>query len=190
MGVWMNGAPEKLSSRHLVMALMIAAGWRQKDIAAKLGYTQNRVSIICSSPLFRVQVDRLQKELRESTVADVVHRIATEAGPSMNVMVELRDHALNENVRLGAAKDILDRNPRIARVSKVEEDRTLKISFGAPELRQMFGAMLEDEGKPVPSVIETTAFPIMGREQAVNKPKRARPLDEVIEEMEAAEAEL
>jgi hypothetical protein len=173
------------------MALMTAAGWRGKDIAAKLGVSPHRISIIASSPLFKIQVDRLQKEMRESTVADVVHRIATEAGPSLDVLVELRDHAVNEHVRFSSARDILDRNPHVARVQKVEEDRTLRIVFGAPELRQMFGALLEDDGKPVPSIIETTALPVgpLGSVK-IGGPKKARPLDEVIEEMEAAEAEL
>lgn len=182
-----GGPPERLNNRHLLMALMVAAGWRQKDIAAKLGFNPNRVSIICGSPLFKAQVQNLQRELRESTVADVVHRIATEAGPSLDVMVELRDHAQAEPVRLSAAKDILDRNPKLARVSKVEGESSLRVSFGAPELRQMFGALLEDDGKPR-LVLDATALPPRnGKTETENgAPIRARPLEELIEAAEAA----
>ena len=59
--------------------------------------------------------------------------------------MELRDHAENESVRNKSANDLLDRHPVLARRTHHEEERTIRISFGPAEIRQIFDARVLGE---------------------------------------------
>ncbi|MGH8596627.1 MAG: hypothetical protein ACREXT_08215 [Gammaproteobacteria bacterium] len=133
--------PDKLGSRHFLMALMHAAGFRNVDIARQLGYTESRVSIIINSPLFQAQVRDLQGELRDATLGDAMATIEREAGNSVRVLVDIRDAGENGNVRRLAANDLLDRHPSFARRSANTEEHVVRVSFGPRELAQMLRAL-------------------------------------------------
>lgn len=136
----MVGAPSKLNARHFLCALMHAAGFTNRKIADHLGYHENRISIILSSPLMQAQIRELQGELRTSTVEDVMGIIEREAGRNVNVLIELRDNAEESNTRRLAANDLLDRHPRFAKRTHHEEERTIRIAFGPAEIRQILDA--------------------------------------------------
>ena len=179
-----GGPPDQLNARHQLVALMRAIGLTNKQIAEKLGYDENRVSIIAGSPLFKAQVYQLQKDIRESTLTEVVTRLQQEAGPTLDVLVQLRDFGMpGDTVRLGAAKELADRIPALQKVSRIEEERTIRLVLGGPELQQMRQALEEDNGTP-PKVIDVIPLPANGTE-----PIRARLLHEAIAELEAADAE-
>ena len=130
-----GGHPEQLTPRHKIIALMIAAGWKQKDIAIELGFHENRVSIIASSPLFRVQVYEIQKQMREGLIEDVNELIKAEALPSVRKIVELRDGAEAETVQLAAATSILDR--AAPKITRHEEDHSLTIYLSKDDVGVM-----------------------------------------------------
>lgn len=136
----MVGAPTKLNARHFLCALMHAAGFTNRKIADHLGYHENRISIILSSPLMRAQIKELQEELRAGTIEDVMGIIEREAGNNVRVLLELRDHAEESNTRRLAANDLLDRHPRFAKRTHHEEERTIRIAFGPSEIRQILDA--------------------------------------------------
>lgn len=136
----MVGAPTSLNARHLLVALMHAAGFTNRKIADHLGYHESRISIILSSPLMQAQIRELQAELRSSTIEDVMSIIEREAGNNVRVLLELRDHADNESVRNKSANDLLDRHPVLARRTHHEEERTIRIAFGPAEIRQILDA--------------------------------------------------
>lgn len=152
----MVGAPTELNARHFVLALMHAAGFRNCDIARHLGYTENRVSVVLSSPLMQAQIRDLQNELRSSTIEDVMGIIEREAGPSVAVLLELRDSAQSENVRLAAANDVLDRHPRFAKRTHRDEEHTVRITFGPAELKQILDAKALTSSS-LPTLNETIA---------------------------------
>lgn len=135
-----GGHPDQLKARHNVIALMVAAGWKQKDIAEQLGFHENRISIIAQSPLFRVQVQDIQKKMREGLIDDVNELIKAEVVPSMRKLVELRDHASGEpgeSIQLSAANALLDRGaPKVTR-QELDYSLTIKLS------REDVGVMAE-----------------------------------------------
>lgn len=141
----MVGAPTSLNARHFLVALMHAAGFTNRKIADHLNYHENRISIILSSPLMKAQIAELQGELRMGTLGDVAAIIEREAGPSVQVLLEIRDDAMlrlspqGQSVRKSASEAILDRS-RFAKRTHHEEERTIRIAFGPAEIRQILDA--------------------------------------------------
>ena len=147
--------PTRLSERHHLMALMLLAGYRQCDVATALGYTENRVSILANSPLFKAQMADLRQQLRDSTIADAMTLIEREAGNSVRVLVDIRDTAAGpsaDNVRRLAANDLLDRHPAFGRHAKTETEHVLRIAFSAADVRQMQAALPTPQAPTSPEV--------------------------------------
>ncbi len=142
-----NPPPRRLNNRHLLLALMVASGWRQTDIARHLGYHPNRVSIILGSPLMKSHVLALQKDLREGHIDDVLTKLARETGNSVDALVALRDHAENPSVQLGAASKLLDKGLDVLAPPVTMPSQPL---FGEEVLQALVEVMAEDEGLPPP----------------------------------------
>lgn len=145
-----GGHPDQLKARHNVIALMVAAGWKQKDIAEQLGFHENRISIIAQSPLFRVHVQDIQKKMREGLIDDVNELIRAEAIPSMRRLVALRDHASGEpgeNTQLAAANSLLDRGA--PKVTRQELDYSLTIKLSKEDM-----GVMEEVAEELGEVIE------------------------------------
>lgn len=171
-----TNTPTASNDRHLAMAMMFAAGHRNRDIARALRYDENRVSILRNSPLMRAQVEQLQRDMRERTFGDVIARLQREAGPTLDVLLALRDTSAKDDVRLGAARELFDR--QVPKVTRTQEDRTLRIEFGLATLRQMAAAVDEADDDP-PALVGN------GHEGGVLhvapiRPVVARSLDDVI----------
>ena len=157
----MNGAPEKITLRHEALAYALLSGLTQREAATKLGYTESRVSIICSSPLFQALVSDLRSRLRGVTIGGVVDRILKEGEKSVEVIVGIRDGRggngevidVDHRTRLTAATYLVDKNPHIAAMKREEATPTVKIQFEGDALRLLATAVAEDEGRPVPVAI-------------------------------------
>lgn len=134
---------DSLNSKHMLLALGVAAGKTNRELAEALDYNEQYVSQVKASPLFQAQLLRLQKDMTERTMSDVVGRIIGEADRSVDVLVELRDHAENEHVRLHSATEFLDRNPATRKVQKTESESVTKIVFSADDVRRMVQARAE-----------------------------------------------
>lgn len=165
---------QRLNNTHGIIALMYAAGWKQRRIAEALGYNENRISVICNSPLFQAEAKRLQRELASSTIMEVVDRIALETGRSLDTIIELRDHAENESVRKDCAFGILDRHPDTAKRQRTDEERTLRIVFGREDLARLTAVAAEDGPLSLPS--SSTEAPVNGGDGRIV----ARTLDEAL----------
>lgn len=167
-----GGPPDKLTEKHRLIAYMVIAGKTNIEIGRTLGYHPTRISIIRQSPLFQALTAQLQKELQRSTVGDIVDRIMREAGPSVDTIVELRDAAESENVRLAAAQDLLNRNPQTAKISRTEEDRTVRVVLDGDAMRRMASVIAEDEGRAdaIPAIATAVS----------DSPLRPRTLDEAL----------
>ena len=145
-----NPIPRTLNARHLLIALMVASGWRQTDIATHLGYHPNRVNIILSSPLMKSHISALQRELREGHVDDVLARLARETGNALDTLVDLRDNAENPSVRLGAATKLFDKGLDLLAPEVTSPTQPL---FGDDVLAALATVMAEDEGRPAPKAL-------------------------------------
>lgn len=141
----------KLTPRHHHMAYMVAAGKRNKDIAQVLGYTENRVSIIRSSPLFQQLVYQLQQEISARAIDDIVEGIIQEGPASLTRMKELRDQTENLSVAYNAAGFLLEKNPKVAGI-KAAAEAGVRIALDADAMRRMEVAVAEDEGRTLPAV--------------------------------------
>ena len=100
-----------LWERHKEIMRRLVAGERQKDIADDLRMTYSRMSIICNSPAFKTQLERMSLGA-DNNALDIDSRITALSSDAMSLM----EDALQDNVmaiapkdRLGIAKDILDR---------------------------------------------------------------------------------
>lgn len=126
----------KLSPKHTLMAYMRASGVKQTEIAQRLEMSYNQVHMICSSPLFKVQVAEIQKQIRDGTVEDVLEMIRLEGPNSVRKLVTIRDTGWKEADQLAAANSLLDRGPA-PKKHQVEEDRTLRIIIARDEAQVM-----------------------------------------------------
>jgi hypothetical protein len=139
----MEGAPTKLSPRHRLLALMIAAGHTNRDIATTLGYSESRISVIRSSPFFQALVEDCVGDIRNRGAQSVVEEIILEGRASVRRLRELRDQGDELAVARAAADSLLDRNPQTAKHSHREENREIRVTWGPETLAAMQSGMKE-----------------------------------------------
>lgn len=101
---------KKVKERHKMVVMLHVTGWKNNEIAAAMGYTQGRVSIILSSKRPELQAVRAEAAQRvlDNTV-DLQAKFALYAPDALDRMVEIMNQTEDvANARL-AAKDVLDR---------------------------------------------------------------------------------
>ncbi len=152
----MDTLSSPVARRQYLMALMYVSGLSKAEIAKRLGYTAQHVSIVVDSPLFREFASELQRELRDSTLGTLTDRIEREAMPSLDVIVGIRDGDFDDHqrakVQQDAAKFILGdlhMDRRMPKVTKQENDGVLHVSFGPDALKQMLSAQAEVTGETI-----------------------------------------
>lgn len=100
----------KVKERHKMVVMLEVAGWKNNEIAAAMGYTPGRVSIILSSKrpeLLQVRNEAAQR-VADNTI-DMQAKFALHAPDALKRMVAIMGQTEDTaNSRL-AAKDILDR---------------------------------------------------------------------------------
>lgn len=136
--------PQRLRNRHLaIMELMVARpSADQNDLAAELGYTPSRFSIIVNSPLFLYAFKEYRRE-HMAKVSDLAAEATTVALTFSKEVIE------NENidipVRQNSARDILAQGHAKA----VERRANLNVDVPVPpELMAGLGTVLTEIQKP------------------------------------------
>jgi hypothetical protein len=156
--------PTKLNERHRLIAFMKLGGAGRDEIATALDYEPTYVSAITESPMFKALMDHLRAEMRHKTVGSVVDRIIAEGPASIETLVTLRDHAESEQVRTVAARDLLDRNPDTAKVSREDRRVETRIVIDSRALARIAGVMAEDGGTVAePQPLDVTLPPAAAR---------------------------
>jgi len=143
----MSPVPTKLNARHRLIALLVAAGYRNTQISATLGVTEARISTIKRSGLFQILVHDIQRQFVTGTLDQVLRTLALEAGNNVAAMIEVRDHAARDSDRLSAARSLLFDGylDRVAPVQKHEvHESTLRIQIGTVDLDRMRRTLVED----------------------------------------------
>jgi hypothetical protein len=165
-----------------MIAMLVANGQTNVQIAAIVGMHPNRIGTITGSPLFQALVREYQRELLNK-LADITERLHAEAMPTLNKLVALRDTGAKEEVQLGAANSIADRIPALAKKVKHEEEKTLRILFGH-DVEAILEAVSEDRGEPyqrrLSAATAETTFPVPTKIVAV-------PLDQLIDSLTVEE---
>lgn len=91
---------------HRIMLMLKAQGFSNKEIATITGYEQAHVSIILRQPWARQRLLDLINKEGKNAISEVIRG---ECANSVFTLVELRDDAESETVRLGAANALIDR---------------------------------------------------------------------------------
>jgi len=116
----MGRIPEKMSDsvskmslgyirpHHREIARRLVLGQRQSQICKELGMSPDRMSIIVNSPLFKIELKRLERE-RDSGVADVTKTLQELAPVALESVERTMYSAKSERLRFEAAESILDR---------------------------------------------------------------------------------
>jgi hypothetical protein len=91
---------------HRTAAYLIAAGIKPKDVAAELEVAESTVSNWLRQPWFQANVNEI---LNDKFGGDITSMLKSAATTAVLVTMDLMNNSIDERVRLGAAKDILDR---------------------------------------------------------------------------------
>ena len=182
--------------KRFLLALMYVSGLTHAEMAEKTGYNVQSLQSIVKSDLFQAQVDQLRKEMKESTLATVLGQIEDQAIPSLETITDIRDSLDMDpqvsRLRLDAAKFLFgdlyfDRvHPKITRN---ESENVTRITFDGTAMKQMMEAMAEGRGEIIEmTVIDDTAQIAVADLPPV--PQKAEPIEQVIEELEAEDADV
>lgn len=123
--------PKKLSENHRMMALMVAAGMSNQEIAKQLGFTPGRVSVIKSSPLLQTLVEQHRREILTFGIKNAVDKLIGDAPFNVDFIRSVRDGEFTDpeeaRVRLSAAGMLFDRQIPRKSESEVKNTHTITV---------------------------------------------------------------
>lgn len=149
-----GGVPKKMSERHRLVALLTAAGLKNKAIGKQLGFTQGRLSIIKKSPLFQAIVEQHRAKIADLGLRDAVAKIVGDAPANIDFIRKVRDgyfegdDAEHLRIRMGAAGVLLDRqvSKKVESTSTVNNTHRFLVE---DRRRREIEADCEDIGEPI-----------------------------------------
>src|SRR5208337_4226133 len=109
----MSASQEKMSlgyvrPRHREIARRLVLGHSQARIARELGLNEGRLSIVCNSALFKIEVAKLERERNQST-CDVTRQIKELAPVALEVLERTMYNTKSDKIRMDIAGSLLDR---------------------------------------------------------------------------------
>ncbi len=143
-----NGKDLKsLNGKHREVMRRLGEGATQMQIAEQMGVSLDALSLICNSPLFRDELDKVL-EKKAYVVADRLEDLANEA---LDNIKGLMRNARSEMVKKGAAESILDR----AGYSRLEK-KQLFVTTGEDVIKELNRKRAEEakDVTPPPSEAE------------------------------------
>jgi hypothetical protein len=101
-------SPKEIRRRHELVCALHACGWRGKDIAEHVGYSQSRVSIIVNDPRSREIIDSYAGAF-SSIATDVKEKLEFLSIEAVEEVAQVMRSAEKDETRLRAAFGVLDR---------------------------------------------------------------------------------
>lgn len=98
-----------LNPRHRRLAQLAAMGKKNIEIAATLGYSESRVSVLLNNSLIQAEIRRIEDRAFED---DIGPRLRSLAEPAMNVLVEClldRTGRYKENQKTDVARWLIEK---------------------------------------------------------------------------------
>jgi hypothetical protein len=93
----------------------LCTGQTQHEIATELSINEGRLSIICNSPLFKVELAKMERDVREraiKNIGDVTARIAKLQDPALSVLEDIiinpKEKDISLNLRQKTAVTVLE----------------------------------------------------------------------------------
>lgn len=136
----MLARPKRARARHRLIVMLHEAGWRGKDIAKTLGYTDARVSLILSSrhpELLEVR-EKFASEIADN-IRDVHTRFKLYANEMVDVMVRHARQTQDLPTSRLAARDML----HMAGFTPVKRQFLVSANLPAEELSRVLGKLGE-----------------------------------------------
>lgn len=93
---------------HREIARRLVLGQNQATICRALDMTEGRMSIICNSPLFKIEIRRLE-DLRDTGVGNVTEQLRELSPIALEVVERTMYDRTNKRLSFNAAESILDR---------------------------------------------------------------------------------
>ena len=123
-----------LWERHKEIMRRLVAGDRQVDIAREMQMTQSRMSIICNSPAFKTQLERLSMGA-DNNALDVQDRVTALSSDAMSVLEDVLQNGegVPKKLQVDVARDIMDR----AGHGAVKKTATITATLGADDIAEM-----------------------------------------------------
>jgi hypothetical protein len=173
-----GGPPDRMSPKHRLIAMLVAAGQSNVEIAETVGLHPSRIATIAGSPLFQALVREFQSDM-VARISDVTARLHAEAGPTLAKLLALRDGAQKEETQLAAANSLADRIPALSRKA-LEGERTLRVLLSA-DVEPLVEAIALSRGQ-VPRAILPAApgAAVVNRGARANGAIVAPPIDELL----------
>ena len=119
---------EELNDRHRAIAQMEIMGWKNKQIARELDCHQMTIHRVRSSPIYKIYVSDLRKQVEEASVFDAVKYLDRITPKLLRRLEYLSENAESENVQVTANLGLLDRS--MPKVTKTQHEETKIIEFG------------------------------------------------------------
>lgn len=129
--------PDKINLRHRALMRRLVSGMTLSQACEDLGYSLPRASVIVNSPLFKGEQEKMAKNVDKGFVDAEAGRLAADPtrlalDNSKEKAVKTLKGALDDhsgNVRVSAAKDILDRTG-YAKEDKIKANILMEPSQG------------------------------------------------------------
>lgn len=93
---------------HREIARRLVLGQRASDIARDIGMTASRLSIIINSPLFKIELQRLE-DVRDEGVGNIGKTLKELSPVALEVIERTMYQARSEKLKFEAAQDVLNR---------------------------------------------------------------------------------
>lgn len=172
----------------MLVAFLEANGRNNKEIASEMGISVSSVAKAKAHKLYPACVANMRDHLAEhaaNRAVSLAEEFDEEAYSAFGTVKELHKHASMETVRLGAAKDILDRAPSAPRARKYEESAPkMIIQLGVSAVENMRQA-LSDGGAKVGlqrfDALLSDKLPLEPEKEAKNTEVRAISFDDLPE---------
>lgn len=101
---------KELTSRHeAIMQALVIEGRTPRDICQEFGFTESRLSILRSSPLWKESEGRLRQELKSEKVQKALSRMESLTENAVDALEDCVNDESDNRLRLLSAKEILDR---------------------------------------------------------------------------------
>lgn len=93
---------------HREIARRVVLGQSQHDIAQDLSMSESRLSIICNSPMFKKEVERLES-MRNAGVENIQEQLQEVSPVMLEILERLALYSSKDQIKKECAQDLLDR---------------------------------------------------------------------------------
>lgn len=156
-----------LNARHRVAALLEARGeLNAKEIADAINLSYARLAAVRAMPEYKLLVQQYARELVDRTLdksSELLAKFNEEAPQAFATLQVLHEKADRDSVRLGAAKEILDRStvaPTKREGSLGDGGSGVTIQLGSQKMGMIIGALTDIEDFETIDLLEGRDFSV------------------------------